>query len=107
MGTTMPGHGEDDVAVNGLEHLFAQPFSPEQGALLLARGAERSAATRVWDQVAQAARPTPGAGEAPAEQPAIEVGFQLLAGVLGDAHHDRTIADRPVERLEVIPHHLV
>ena len=56
---SQPGHGEDDVAVgNGLEHLFAQPFGPEEGALLLARGTERSPATRVWDQIAQAARPT-------------------------------------------------
>src|SRR6266545_2572551 len=60
-----PGHGEDDLAVrNGLEHLFAQPLGPEEGALLLAGGAERSSATRVWDQVAQTARSTPSACEA-------------------------------------------
>jgi hypothetical protein len=43
----------------------------------------------------------------PAEEPAIEVALQLLAGVFGDAHRDRTIADRPVQRLEVILHDLV
>jgi len=43
----------------------------------------------------------------PAEQPAIEVALRLLAGVLGDPHRERTIADCPVQRLEVVPHDLV
>ena len=43
-----------------------------------------------------------GLRKAAAQQPAVEVGFQLLAGVFGDAHRDRTIADRPVQRLEAI-----
>ncbi len=70
-----PRHGEDDMAVrNGREHLFAQPFGPEEGALLLARGTERSAAARVWDQVGQAARSTPGACETALDEPACEEG---------------------------------
>jgi len=45
--------------------------------------------------------------KASAQQPATEVGLQLLAGVLGDAHRDRPIADRPAQRLEVVAHDLV
>jgi hypothetical protein len=47
------------------------------------------------------------ARKAAAKQTAIEVGLQLLAGVLGDPHRDRTIADRPVQRLEVVAHDFV
>jgi hypothetical protein len=45
--------------------------------------------------------------KAPAQQPAIEVGLQLLTGVLGDAHRERPIADRPVKRFEIVAHDLV
>jgi hypothetical protein len=66
-------HGQHDVTVgDGLEHLFAQPFGPEEGALLLAGGAERSAATRVRDQVAQATRLAPSACKAMGHVPALD-----------------------------------
>jgi len=63
--TQEPWHGEHDVTMrDGLEHLLGQPFGPEDGALLLVGGAERSSATRAWDQVAQATRLAPSACEA-------------------------------------------
>jgi hypothetical protein len=68
--TQEPWHGHNEVTMrDGLEHLLAQPFGPEQGALLLAGGTERSSATRVGDQVAQATRLTPSAGETALDEP--------------------------------------
>ena len=43
----------------------------------------------------------------PAKDAAAEVGLELPAGVLGDAHRNRPILDRPVQRLESVAHHRV
>lgn len=42
-----------------------------------------------------------------AEEPAFEICLQFLSGAFGDAHGQRSLVDRAVERLEILAHHLV
>jgi len=75
--TQEPWHGQNEVTMRDwLEHLFAQPFGPEEGALLLAGGTERTSATRVGDQVAQATRLTPSVGVPVLDEPTCKEGPQ-------------------------------
>jgi hypothetical protein len=46
-------------------------------------------------------------GKTAAEEPTVEVCLQFLAGVLGDAHRERPVIDRAVQRREVVAHNLV
>jgi hypothetical protein len=50
---------------------------------------------------ALAALPAPEPREAAAEEAAVELGPELLAGVLRDSHRDRPVLDGAVQRLEV------
>lgn len=45
--------------------------------------------------------------EAAAEEPTVEVGLQLLPGMLGDPHRQRPVRDRAVQRLDVIAHDFI
>jgi hypothetical protein len=72
-----------------------------------ARRAKPPALATEPDEPRLTARAAPEPAEAPAQLPAPEVGFELPARVFGEAHRERSIVDRTVERLETVLYHLV
>ncbi|XXT15381.1 hypothetical protein WME94_34540 [Sorangium sp. So ce429] len=71
------------------------------------RRAETASFTAEGHQPTLFAALAPEAREPAAEQPAVEVGFELLLRVLGYPDGDGAVVDGPVQRLHVVAHELV
>ena len=72
-----------------------------------ARWAKATSFAAKRDKTALVAALAPEPREAPAQQPAIQVGFELLLRVLGYPDGDGAVVDGAVERLHVVAHGLV